>query len=112
MDRKQFAIFASALKTYYPREKLLQNNQAMELWFQHLKDLNYAVAETALQAWVNKSKWAPTIADIRSEVKLMYWQALENAQGDEFTSIYHTIKELDSEKQIQDTGAYTAICQS
>ena len=33
MTKKEFAIFAAALKTYYPREQLLPNSEAMELWF-------------------------------------------------------------------------------
>ena len=31
MDKREFATFAAASKTYYPRENLLPNPQAMEL---------------------------------------------------------------------------------
>lgn len=60
-------MFAMALKTYYPKEGLLPNNQAMELWFNQLKDIDYRVAETALNAWVATNKWSPTIADLREQ---------------------------------------------
>lgn len=33
MTKKEFAKIAMALKTYYPKESLLPNEQAMELWF-------------------------------------------------------------------------------
>ena len=65
MNRKEFALFASALRTYYPREKLLPNEQAMELWFNQLQDIPYKVAELTLNKWVATNKWSPSIADIR-----------------------------------------------
>lgn len=65
MDKKQFATFAMALKTYYPRENLLPNEQAMELWFGQLQDIPFQVAEVALQKWVSLNKWSPSISEIR-----------------------------------------------
>lgn len=65
MNKKEFGVFAMALKTYYPRENLLPNNQAMELWFKQLSDIPYQVAETGLNKWVSLNKWSPSIADIR-----------------------------------------------
>lgn len=65
MDKKEFGMFASALKTYYPRETLLPNNQAMELWYRQLQDIPYLVAEAALNKWVATNKWSPSIAEIR-----------------------------------------------
>lgn len=65
MDKKEFSTFAMALKTYYPRENLLPNQYAMELWFRELCDIHYEVAEMALRKWVSTSKWSPSIADIR-----------------------------------------------
>ncbi len=65
MDKREFAIFASGLKTYYPREGLLPNDMAMELWFERLKDIPFNVAETVLHKWAETSKFSPSIADIR-----------------------------------------------
>ena len=65
MEKKEFATFAAALRTYYPREQLLPNDQSMELWFRQLQDLPYIVAETALNKWVATNKWSPSIAEIR-----------------------------------------------
>lgn len=67
MNKKEFAIFASALRTYYPREKLLPNEQAMELWFNQLQDLPYDIATLTLNKWVATNKWSPSIADIREQ---------------------------------------------
>ena len=65
MEKREFATFAAALRTYYPREQLLPNDQAMELWFRQLQDLPYIVVETALNKWVATNKWSPSIAEIR-----------------------------------------------
>lgn len=65
MTKKEFATFAMALKTYYPRENLLPNEQAMELWFFQLQDIPYKIAEAGLNKWVSLNKWSPSIADIR-----------------------------------------------
>lgn len=65
MTEKEFGLFALALKTYYPKEGLLPNNQAMELWYRQVADIPYNIAEAALNKWVATNKWSPTIADIR-----------------------------------------------
>ena len=65
LDKKEFGLLASALRTYYPRETLLPNQQAMELWFRELHDIPFPVAEAALRKWVNTNKWSPSIAEIR-----------------------------------------------
>lgn len=65
MDRKEFSTWAMALKTFYPRDQLLPNTQAMELWYAQLRDIPNDVAELALHKWVATNKWPPTIAEIR-----------------------------------------------
>lgn len=65
MDKKQFGTFAMALRTYFPREQILPNQQAMELWYRELQDIPYEVAEAGLRQWVSTNKWSPSIADIR-----------------------------------------------
>lgn len=89
MDKKEFSKFAMALKTYYPRENLLPNQQAMELWYMELQDIPYNIASATLRQYVNTSKWSPTIADIRefaTRVRLGEtpdwgegWKAVQNA---------------------------------
>ena len=74
MNKKEFAIFASALRTYYPKENILPNEQALELWYKQLQDIPYKVAEVTLYKWVATNKWSPSIADIRE-------QATEVTQG-------------------------------
>lgn len=65
MDKKEFATFAAALRTYFPRETILPNQQAMELWYMELQDLSYNVAMMALREHVHTSKWSPSISELR-----------------------------------------------
>ena len=66
MNKKEFATFAMGMKTYYPRESLIPDNEAMELWYSALCDIQYGLAITFLQKWVMVEKWPPSIADIRA----------------------------------------------
>lgn len=65
MTKQEFATFAMALKTYFPREQLLPNQQAMELWYRELSDIPFQLAEAVLRKWVATNKWSPSIAEIR-----------------------------------------------
>ncbi|HQC05129.1 MAG TPA: replicative helicase loader/inhibitor [Paludibacteraceae bacterium] len=65
MNKKEFAIFASALRTYFPKENILPNQEAMELWYEMLSDVPYDVASAGLKKWISTNKWSPSIADIR-----------------------------------------------
>lgn len=65
MTKQEFAQFAMALRTYYPREQILPNQQAMELWYRELQDIPMDVAEATLRKWVSTNKWSPSIAEIR-----------------------------------------------
>ena len=65
MDKKEFSAFVMALRTYYPKEQILPNPEAMELWFRELQDIPIDVAEAVLRKWVATNKWSPSIAEIR-----------------------------------------------
>ena len=68
MTKREFGIFAAAIRTYYPRENILPNEQAHDLWFRQLQDIPFPVAEAILAKWVATNKWSPSIADIRDSM--------------------------------------------
>lgn len=65
MTEQEFGTIAAAIKTYYPKEKILVNEKAIELWFKHLEDIPYELAAAVVAEWVSTNKWSPSIADIR-----------------------------------------------
>lgn len=68
MTKQEFAKLAMAMRTYYSKEdKLLPNEQSMELWYRQLKDIPFDVASMALDKWVATNKWSPSIADLREQ---------------------------------------------
>lgn len=66
MTEKEFATYVAALRTYYPRENILPNKQAAELWYMEVQDIPYNVAMMALREHVHTEKWSPSISEIRS----------------------------------------------
>lgn len=93
MTKEQFSMFMGALKTYYPHTKV--TNEMMKLWFYHLSDIPYQTAAVALQKWADKSQFAPSIAEIRKQVKDIMWMILEEKQGNEFLDVYAEIKKME-----------------
>ena len=69
MTTNEFAIWAGALKTYYPKENILPNAQAAELWFLQLQDIPFETAQGILNRWASLNKWSPSIAEIRELAK-------------------------------------------
>ena len=67
MDFKEFAILSSAMRTYYPRENLFPNKESISLWFERFKDIDYKIAQTALNLWVETEKWPPKISELRDK---------------------------------------------
>lgn len=65
MDKKEFAMFAAMIQTFYPKDNVLPTDQAMEMWYEVLKDIPFNVAQAFLNKWSMTNKWSPTIADIR-----------------------------------------------
>lgn len=65
MTKAEFAVWAAALRTYFPRHSLLPNEQAIELWYRELQDLTVDVLSAALRKWVHTETWPPTIAELR-----------------------------------------------
>lgn len=65
MTEAEFAKIAKAIGTYYPRENIMPNEQAIQLWYNELCDLEYAPTAAALRRWVSTQKWSPSIAELR-----------------------------------------------
>lgn len=77
VDKREFATFTMALKTFFPKEQLLPNTQAMDLWYGHLQNIPLAIAQMALQKWVATNKWSPSISELFSMVEKIHWEAYE-----------------------------------
>ena len=68
MNKQEFSKIAAAINTYYPKDKPFRNNEAIQLWYEELKDLPYEDTVNGLRRHVNTSKWCPTIAELKSAI--------------------------------------------
>lgn len=68
MDKLEFAKVVNALRGYYPKEKILPSDEAFNFWYEALKDLDYGATTIAVQSWIAREKWSPSIAEIRNAV--------------------------------------------
>ena len=105
MTVKEFALIAAAIKTYFPRDNILPTENAMELWYEELKDLPYGIANSALRMHVATNKFPPSIADIRENAaklnpeiqsneinEMAAWQMVLKAMRN---SAYHSEEEFE-----------------
>lgn len=67
MNRAEFSRLADAIRSYYPKEKIMPTKESMELWYAELKDLDYGLAVASVRKHANSSKWSPSIAEIREQ---------------------------------------------
>ena len=109
MTKQEFAMLAMAIKTYYPKESILPNDKAMELWYMQLQDLPYKVAEIALNKWVSLNKWSPAISDLRqlaaeiSNPEIKDW----SAAWDEVQAAIHTYGFYEANKGLDSLSPLT-----
>lgn len=64
MNRNEFTDFANALKAGYPNSNVLASKEAVDLWFEMLKDTSLPVAKAALKKHIATSKYVPTVSEI------------------------------------------------
>lgn len=109
MTKAEFSTWSMALKTFYPREPLLPNNQAMELWFRELQDIPFQVAEAALRKWVQTNKWSPSIADIRAMAASVALKEIPD-WGDAWEAACKAIRRFGSYNQKEAMDSLDPLC--
>lgn len=125
MDKKQFGLFASALRTFYPKENILPNEQAAKLWYSQLQDIPYEIAEVVLNKWVAINKWSPSISEIRQQAAQLTLGELKD-WGEAWETVMYAIRHygsyqvqeaLDSfdpatKKAVDGLGGFLKLCQT
>lgn len=101
MTFKEFGQLADAIKTYFPKDNMLPTAEAMELWFDMLKDLEYQSAVYGLKKYVSLNKFPPAISDIREHAasiskpdelnEMEAWALVRNAISN---STYNSMEEF------------------
>lgn len=65
MEREEFKVLAKGLKAVFTQPTFLPDADAFNIWYELLKDIEYKVANVAVQKYMLTNRFPPTIADIR-----------------------------------------------
>lgn len=60
-----FKVIIKGLKAAFPRDKFIDNDYTLNLWYTALQDIDYPTLNRAATSYVMSKKFPPTIADIR-----------------------------------------------
>lgn len=67
MTREEFGIIVKALKAVYSTPSFIPDQDAFNVWYELLKDIDYQTATKAVQSYMTTESKLPTIADIRNK---------------------------------------------
>lgn len=100
MTPEEFGKIVKAMRTYYPNQNTIPNEQAFLLWYEQLGDLELQDVTVALKRWVSENKWPPTIADLRQYTHAtQYVAALEQKRVERLTGTAQAAIEIKTEEE-------------
>lgn len=67
MTKAEFAVIGATIRTAYSWAKMLENEQAMDIWYKKLNDIPTEVLAVVVDKWLETKNQPPTIADLRAE---------------------------------------------
>lgn len=65
MTKEEFKVLCKGMKAVYVQPTFIPDQDSFNIWFSLLQDLDYMVAQAAIQKYMLTNKFPPTIADIR-----------------------------------------------
>ena len=67
MTKDQFKVLVKAMKAVYTNPGFIPDQDAFDVWYSMLKDLDYPVASRAVQMHMQTEETPPTVASIRKQ---------------------------------------------
>lgn len=71
MTKEEFKILCKIMKAVYLQPTFLPDAYAFKVWYELLEDLDYTVAQAAIEKYILTNKFPPTVADIREYAVLV-----------------------------------------
>lgn len=68
MTKSEFGRVILVIRGAYQKDDFLNDDEAVEIWYQMLKDLTYEQVKMAVQKHAMTNKWTPSIAEIRESI--------------------------------------------
>ena len=67
MTKAEFAVIAATIRTAFAWSRIMENDQALEIWYRKLSDIPVDVLAVVVDRWLETKNQPPTIADLRAE---------------------------------------------
>ena len=64
MTKDEFKILCKGMKAVYTQSTFLPDADAFKVWYSLLQDLDYTIAQAAIQKYMLTNKFPPSVADI------------------------------------------------
>ena len=65
MDKSEFVVLALGMRAVYTKNNFLPDDDAINVWYALLKDIPYEILNIAIQKYMQKEKFPPTVAELR-----------------------------------------------
>lgn len=65
MNSQEFSIIASILKKAYGSDKVMPDQEAINVWYGFLKDIDYRTMKVAVSEHIATNRFAPSISELR-----------------------------------------------
>lgn len=98
MKREEFKILCKGMKAVYTQPTFLPDADAFNIWYSMLQDLDYMVAQAAIQKYMLTNKFPPTIADIR-EYSASVTVGEKPLWSDGWEEVLHAIRKFGSYRE-------------
>ncbi|MGF7145324.1 hypothetical protein HNQ56_003765 [Anaerotaenia torta] len=112
MSKDDFKKIALAIKTTFPNSQILQNSDAMDIWYMMLGDIDYRVCQAAVLELISISKFPPTIAEIREKCSGLTSIPIKD-WGEAWESVIKAIGKYgyyETEKALESMDELTRMC--
>lgn len=93
MERIEFSKIVLVLNAAYRNngKPMIEDKMQADVWYEMLKDLDYAVTEKAVKNMIARSPYQPTIADVRKEYARLV-TAPEMGEGEAWALVRDAIR--------------------
>lgn len=90
MERNEFSVLVKAMKAVYSDPKFIADKDAFDVWYELLKDIPYAICQTAIHKYMVTNRFPPTIADIRQNATAIV-EPETMSEGEAWSLVYKAI---------------------
>lgn len=101
MDKREFAAIMAGMRAAYPRFKIAETPEAVELWYKKLSQYPANIVGAAVSHWIDTHKFPPSIAEMRDLCTPKTSPALEEDWGGAWEKALKVIQHYGSYREAE-----------